>query len=264
MSGFSADWLALREPADARSRSAALAARFAGRVRRAVDLGSGTGANIRYLAPRLGAATEWLAVDGDPGLLDALVAPAGVTVRALRLDLAQALEALAFDGVDLVTASALLDLVSAAWLDRLAAACAAARTSVLFALSYDGRIEWSPADAADTLVREAVNRHQRRDKGFGSALGPAAVTAAAARLAAHGYQVERSRSDWLLGPADARLQQALVDGWLAAALEIAPAERRTLVAWADRRRAAIVHGITRLVVGHEDLAGWLAPAGSGR
>lgn len=260
MSRFAADWLALREPADARARSAALATRFAGGVRRAVDLASGTGANIRYLAPRLGGAAEWLAVDDDPALLEALVAPAGTAVRTLRLDLARSLETVSLRGCDLVSASALLDLVSTGWLDRLAAACSAARVAVLFALTYDGRIEWSPADAGDARVRELLNRHQRRDKGFGPALGPEAPRAAAARFAAHGYQVECARSDWVLGRTDARLQQALVDGWLAAALEVAPAERAALAAWAERRRESAARGVTTLVVGHEDLAGWPARA----
>jgi hypothetical protein len=261
MSGFAADWLTLREPADARARSAALAARFAGGVRRAVDLATGTGANIRYLASRLGGPTEWLAVDDDPALLGAHVAPAGTSVRTLRLDLAQSLETVPLDGCDLVSASALLDLVSAAWLDRLAAACSAARVAVLFALTYDGRIEWSPPDAADALVRALVNRHQGGDKGFGSALGPEATAAAAARFAAHGYEIERARTDWVLGPPDARLQQALVDGWLAAALEVAPAERAALTAWAERRRASIARGAATLVVGHADLAGRPATRG---
>jgi len=256
MSGFPADWLALREPADARSRSAALAARFAGRVRRAVDLATGTGANIRYLAPRLDGATEWLAVDSDPALLDVVVAPAGATVRTLRLDLARALEALAFDGVDLVTASALLDLVSAAWLDRLVGACVAARVAVLFALTYDGRIEWSPADPEDERVRALVNSHQRRDKGFGPALGPAAAEAAAGALSRHGYTVGRARADWVLGPAEATLQAALVDGWLAAALEVAPEDTGTLAQWVGRRRAHLARANSTLRVGHEDLAAW--------
>lgn len=264
MSGFSADWLALREPADARARSAALAARFAAGVQRAADLATGTGANIRYLAPRLGGATEWLAVDDDPALLAAHVAPAGTSVRTLRLDLARSLEAVPLLGCDLVSASALLDLVSAGWLDRLVAACARARAAVLFALTYDGRIEWSPSDAADARVRELVNRHQRRDKGFGPALGPGAAAAAAARFAARGYGVERARSDWVLGPTDARLQQALVDGWLAAALEVAPAERAALTAWAERRRELAVRGAATLTVGHQDLAGWPLHTGAPR
>ena len=59
----------------------------------------------------------------------------------MPVDLARDLEA-ALDGpVDLVTTSALLDLVSDDWLERLAIEAAARRLPVYAALSYDGRIE---------------------------------------------------------------------------------------------------------------------------
>ena len=79
MKGFAGDWLALREPLDARSREPVLA----GELRdwlgsetplRCLDLACGTGANARYLAPRLGGRQEWRLVDHDRRLLDALPA----------------------------------------------------------------------------------------------------------------------------------------------------------------------------------------------
>ena len=55
---FTLDWLALREPVDHRSRSELALAGLrdwwrARRASRVVDLGCGTGSNLRYLAPRL-------------------------------------------------------------------------------------------------------------------------------------------------------------------------------------------------------------------
>jgi SAM-dependent methyltransferase len=258
MSAFTADWLALREPADAAARAGNLVAPFAGRTKRIVDLATGTGANIRYLAPRLGGVQDWLAVDRDPRLLADLVARPpvdGVRVRTLALDLATRLDELPLEGCDLVTASALLDLASADWLQRLVARCASAGAGVLFALTYDGRIEWSPAEPGDARVRELVNRHQRGDKGFGPAMGPSAAAEAVNRLTRLGYALEQARSDWLLGPGVAALQSALVDGWLAAALELVPDERGALEDWARRRRAHIAADASRLGVGHVDLAG---------
>src|SRR5690606_442811 len=173
MSGFSADWLTLREPLDAESRAQALSASFAARVRRStdgaleiVDLGAGTGANLRYLAPLFGGAQHWRLLDDDPALLDALarrtaewaeargarcardgarlaVEADGMTCRvdAERADLAGDVAALALPSRGIVTASALLDLVSAEWLEGLAASCRAANASALFALTYDGRMQ---------------------------------------------------------------------------------------------------------------------------
>lgn len=263
MSGFTADWLALREPADAVARAGALVDPFVSRTaatRRIVDLGAGTGANLRYLAPRLGGVQEWLAVDFDAALLAALAArpaPAGARMRTLCLDLAHDLDALPLDRHDLVTAAALLDLVSASWLDQLAARCAAARADVLFALIYDGRIEWSPAEDGDARIRELVNAHQRTDKGFGPALGPAAGTEAERIFAGLGYRMRGARSDWVLGTESRALQAALVDGWVAAALEVAPREANALEAWRERRFAHLAAGASRLRVGHLDLAGEL-------
>jgi len=228
---------------------------FAGTARRIVDLASGTGANIRYLAPRLGGVLQWLAVDHDPRLLAALVPPAGAKVSTLRLDLARELDDLPLDGCDLVTASALLDLVSEPWLVRLAARCAEARAGVLFALTYDGRIEWSPQEDADELVRGLINRHQLGDKGFGPALGPRGAAAAVAGFNAAGYEMRAAPSDWDLGPEAPVLQSALIEGWIAAAAEIAPGEAEALGDWARRRRAHVAAGASRVRLGHVDLAG---------
>jgi hypothetical protein len=255
MSSFTAEWLALREPADAAARSAALAASFAGRATRVVDLASGTGSNIRYLARHLPGARRWLAVDRDRQLLTAASWPAGANVATLPLDLARALDDLPLENGELVTASALLDLVSESWLRRLAARCAESNAGVLFALTYDGRIEWSPADAADEHVRELFNRHQLGDKGFGPALGPRAAGKAQEVFEAHGYAMRAERSHWDLGAGSAALQAALIDGWASAAAELAPGEGEALREWAARRHARLAAGRSRLRVGHLDVAG---------
>lgn len=71
MNGFAADWLALREPVDAAARDPDLARRFAAilpRPARLADLGAGTGANARVLAPLIGGDQAWLLVEPDPVL----------------------------------------------------------------------------------------------------------------------------------------------------------------------------------------------------
>ena len=72
---FTADWLALREPVDHRSRAADLVAPVAEwwgsrPGQRVLDLGSGTGSNLRYLAPRLPGEQAWTLVDRDAALLE--------------------------------------------------------------------------------------------------------------------------------------------------------------------------------------------------
>ena len=288
MSEFSAEWLALREPADAAARSERLlqtvAARFALETNLTVlDVGAGTGSNARYLAERLHPQQQWLLVDHDPSLLieasqrlRAWGEARGLSVsrdegawrvegEGLAVTFATRLADLAdlsssselFLDRRLVTASALLDLVSAPWLESLASACRQAGATALFALTYDGRIHCSPEEPGDDEVRQLVNEHQRGDKGFGPALGPTACTVAAECFGALGYSVEREASDWHLEPHAGELQRQLIEGWSRAAVQMDPGRAAFIREWTDRRLAHVLEGHSRLVVGHEDLAVWL-------
>lgn len=282
---FDAGWLALREPFDHATRAGValppgVAVEVAGRapVVRVVDLGSGTGSNLRHLAPRLGARQHWRLVDHDAALLalvpqrladwaasrgwtsdrhDDGVRLAGdgrvVEVVTQAADLSADPAAIALHGVSLVTTSALLDLVSATWLERLVAHCVDHGCSVHWALSYDGRVVWSPADPDDAWVTTLLNRHQETDKGFGAALGPRAADCAQRLLAAAGRTVHAAPVDWRIGSDTAGLamQAALIDGWCDAACEVAPDEAPRVTAWAARRRARAA--ASTLTVGHRDL-----------
>jgi hypothetical protein len=289
--GFSADWLALRETADARSRSELLEARLVqewlarsdgARVPAApgrpvsaanaaepplcIDLGAGTGANVRHLAPRLPGAQRWRLLDADAGLL-AIARTRCANLRAADgapvaiscevLDLAHAPLVAPCAGASLVTASALLDLVSESWLTALAAAVAASNAIALFVLDYEGRRNCAPREPDDALAHQAFDQHQRRDKGFGPALGPTAAARAAAAFEALGYRTQRARSDWLLDAGDAELQRELLAGWWDAASEAGLRAPDTASAtWEARRLQHVARGASRLTIGHEDLLAW--------
>ncbi len=272
---FEPEWLALREPVDHRSRADAAMSLLvhawrAGGWSRVLDLGSGTGSNLRYLSPRLPGVRHWTLLDHDAALLAHAAAPDGAEVTCITGDLAVAgLEAIRESDADLVTASALLDLVSKDWLRALAAACRESGSAALFALTCDGAIQWQAAeddprpvdDPDDALVRRAFNAHQRRDKGLGPALGPMAGLTGETIFRGAGYRAWLLRSPWRLGPGDAPLARALVDGWEAAAAEQLgsapsdddPAGADRVRAWAERRRATIESGRFGLTVGHLDL-----------
>lgn len=256
---FSAEWLALREPYDKRARSAAVLDAVAAAVRdrdaiAVVDLACGTGSTLRALSPRLPAVQRWRLADNDLGLLAraaALANPPHLNVDAFPVDLARDLEA-ALDGpIEFVTTSALLDLVSHGWLDRLATECAARRLPVYAALTYDGLAALEPADPLDTAVIDAVNAHQRTDKGFGPALGPAAAAAAPERFKALGYGVTQAASDWVFGPKDTDIQTEVLTGWATAARETGmPID--DVITWLARRRDHIAAGVSSMRVGHVD------------
>lgn len=256
---FSGNWLALREPVDHRSRAEALLpllnAYLQSRNRhpiRIVDLGAGSGSNWRYLAPRLPGSADWLLVDHDAALL-AHAAASAPGVRTETQDLRADTLAPCIAGADLVTASALIDLCSAAWLQALADACATAGSALLIALTIDGRARFTPGDAQDAAVLTALRHDEQRDKGMGPALGPDAAAFLAHALQAHGYQITCRSSDWVLRPVDHALLAELLAGWHAAALRQMPAVKIKLNAWLARRLDAAAHDAVTLTVGHQDL-----------
>ena len=155
-----------------------------------------------------------------------------------------------------MTASALLDLVSESWLRELASHCRAHRAAALFALTYDGRLTFEPAEAEDALIRDLVNRHQRTDKGFGPALGPAAVAAAADLFRSMDYAVRIASSDWVLSRISApdELQDQLIEGWAEAAAAVAPDRAAAVDGWRSRRLDHVASGRSLVTVGHQDLA----------
>jgi hypothetical protein len=260
MSGFSGSWLALREPYDRRARSATVldaVAAWAGERSSVavVDLACGLGSTLRAVSQRLPGRQSWRLVDNDLSLLAraaGLAQPPELTVTAVPVDLARDLEA-AIDGpVELITTSALLDLVSHDWLDRLVTESAARRLPVYAALSYDGLATLDPVDPLDSAVIDAVNQHQRGDKGFGPALGPAAAAAAPGRFEAVGYTVVQGASDWVFGPKDAEIQTEVLTGWAVAAREIGSIAIGDIINWLARRRDHIAAGRSSMRVGHVD------------
>jgi hypothetical protein len=257
MSGFASEWLALREPADARARSGALLPEIEADVIRILDLGAGTGSNLRYLAPRLSRAQHWTLVDDDASLLASVDVPqivAPLEVERLKRDLAVELGSLPLAQIDLVTSSALFDLVSREWIARLAARCRDARVpAALFALNFDGVIAWTPEEPADPWIADLFREHMRGDKGFGPATGPGSVAALCEVFASAGYRIRTAQTPWRIGGEEQALQATLLEGYAEVAREMAPHRAGEIADWAARRRALIARGASRLVVGHQDV-----------
>ncbi len=282
-----ARWLKLREAADWTARSARLTHVIAGVVDghgplNVLDLGCGTGSNLRYLAERLPSPQHWLLVDRSVDLLalvrtrteawaiergyDVRSRPNGFVIRSNRFlchvdtrcqDLDTLSDETLFADRHLVTASALLDLVSDAWLDTLVTRCAKTGAAALLALTYDGRSTCEPPEPEDERVRLLFNEHQHRDKGLGGpAAGPDAVDSIERAFTRAGFEVRNEPSDWTIEPAEADFQRLLIEGWASAATEQEPESAPLIDGWRQRRLAHIDAGRSRVVVGHRDLAAW--------
>ena len=273
MSGFSPDWLSLREAADKRARNGELADNLRSWFLMrpsifVVDLGCGTGANLRATAPLLPDSQRWTLVDNDPVLLsaarDALCvwadrsAPSGdkltltkgtaqIEVTFLEADLATGLAPLLSGAApDLITASALFDLASAGVIGRFAAAAARSRAAVYATLSYNGRQGWTPRRPIDQQMLAAFHGHQMADKGLGIAAGPTAAIELSEALTAHGYSVTEGTSPWRLGAGDQALVTELATGFARAVRETRAVPAAEIDAWLALRHTAAE-------VGHTDI-----------
>jgi len=251
----SPEWLLLREPADAAARSAELTERLGRHLPAAGrlvihDLGGGSGAMGRWLAPRLRGPQHWVVHDRDAGLLELAVAdapgPGSVSIEARRSDITR-LRPGALANASLIVASALLDLLTTDELVRILRACAG--RAMLLALTVVGRVTLSPADALDACIGEAFNAHQRRD----GLLGPDAVAAAVGQLRGTGAEVVFRPSPWRLDAAHADLTAEWLCGWVAAACEQEPALAAEAGAYRDRRLAEAAAGLLAVTVDHADL-----------
>jgi SAM-dependent methyltransferase len=257
MSGFSTAWLDLREPADHAARSHYLVRQLAARIKpehglTVLDMGCGTGSNLRALAPSLSIhlplnpplslplEQSWILVDHDQMLLEEAARRAqglaAVKVQTVRADLSKGVAGLLQDfSPDLVTASAFFDLVSESWIGSFAEAVTATEAAFYTTLTYDGIEEWLPLHPLDGEVLKAFHAHQSGQKGFGAASGPEAVQNLVTAFGNRGYRVETARSDWNLTSSHASLIKALLDGQVKALRETGLMDERSITEWAEAR-----------------------------
>lgn len=282
--GFDGDWLELREPFDAAARDEGLARLLAQHLPaqrpHLLDLGAGTGSLTRWLGHYIRRPHGWTLADADPALMerafDETADAAGAMgwratfpskrtllvhtphgawrIEGVLTDLARAPDGLPLAAVHAVTCSALCDLVSEAWVGRLAAALAARRLPFYAALNVSGRERFIPPHPHDALVARGFGRDQRRDKGFGGpALGAAAPAAIAAAFAAQGYAVHRAPSPWVIHRRAGEMAGELALGHARAAALHERRERARILDWQEDRLDQAAALRLAVTVPHEDV-----------
>ena len=258
-------WLALREPADAAARALDLVAQV-GRRRPKTgrwvihDLGCGTGAMGRWLAPLLSGRQHWVLHDLDRDLLEVAAVEhpgraadgAAVSVEPQQSDITT-LHQRDLAGASLITASALLDVLTEDELAGLVSVFARARAPALLTLSVVGRVEMNPADPLDRRVAAAFDAHQRRATDRGRLLGPEAVAYAVKQFGQLGAEVVVRASPWRLGALQADLAEQWFTGWLAAACEQQVELAAEAAAYLDRRLLEARAGRLAVTVDHADV-----------
>lgn len=276
MTGFSAQWLALREPADHRARDIALQslvihdlerlARMRAGPLQLVDLGSGSGSNLRALAPLLPEHQHWTLVDYDPALLEAARAACiawadqviandtslkliktnkHITISFRCEDLSSNIGAVLAEPSDLITAAAFFDLVAEDWLERF---CGLLATPLYTVLTYNGIENWTPPEPSDAAMLKAFHAHQQTDKGFGAAAGPTAAGVMEKLLRARGFVVSSASSPWKLDANDHALIEQLATGSAGAVRDTGLVPQQEVDAWQRSRIQA-----STCEIGHTDL-----------
>jgi hypothetical protein len=255
-------WLAARVVADTAARAATLNALIPELISclikigdgadgiEIIDLGAGTGANQRWLAPRLPFRQRWVHLDHDPVISRSLPLPADTMI------IDGSVEALArlLDDHDgdrrLVTCSALLDVLTRAQLDAVCGALIDNQVPALLSLTVTGTLGVTPSHEDDQLLLDAFNDHQRR----ASRAGPEATSLASRELQAGGFRVLCQETPWELTAASDR---AFVEQVLLERLDAAVAQDRVLAPsaaqWFELRRAQLAVGILRIDIGHCDI-----------
>jgi hypothetical protein len=237
MTGFSAEWLSLRTPADDQARDKTLVTSLLNwvgdRQLRISDLGGGSGAAFRALSPILPQGQQWQVFDYD----SALLAGVGDGAETVVADLAASPEIAFKKSPELITAFAFFDLTSDEWIDRMAELIAAAGAALYAPLTYDGIETWHPAPPYESEALAAFNRDMQRDKGFGPALGANAAPKLADALRSRGYEVHTALSPWQLDRSQHDgMMDALANGGANALRDAMPPDE--LAKWRDGRLAA--------------------------
>jgi hypothetical protein len=289
MSGFSSDWLSLREPADHQARDKVLQTLVskhfdtghydADHPLRIIDIGCGTGSNLRALYDIFPRDQHWVLIDHDVHLLmqaraqlsewaDNIDKPAygesatnphsiveslsltrgknQIKVDFLIIDLAEKIEQVLSMPHDLVTCAAFFDLVSAAWIKRF---CAALTTPLYTVLTYNGDESWAPSNPNDQAILKAFHQHQQTEKGFGAATGPQATALLKAELSLAAFKIQLGLSPWRLKQSKNQfLIKELAEGIAHAVSQTGQVDAQVLNAWLAQQRQA-----SSCLIGHWDL-----------
>jgi hypothetical protein len=166
------------------------------------------------------------------------------------------LRAADLEGASLVTASALLDVLTASEAHAIVEACVGVGAPTLLSLSVTGEVELRPWDARDKLFETAFNAHQRRQVHDRRLLGRYGAPIVRGLFELAGWKVRTARTSWRIAHTEPRLLAEWFDGWTDAAEEQSPTLREAAAGYRGLRTSQLDRGELSAVVYHLDLLAW--------
>jgi len=255
-------WLAARAAADTSARAATIGTLLPELINylietvdrrdvlEIIDLGAGTGANQRWLAPRLPSRQRWVHLDHDPAISRWMPLSADTMIIDGSVEALGRLLASGNGDQRLVTSSALLDVLTAGEIDSMCQAVIDNQVPALFSLTVTGTLSLTPVDPRDQGLLEAFNDHQRR----AGRAGPHAATLTVNALRAGGFTVRTQETSWQLSvSSDPTFVEQLLQERLDAAVAHDPSLAAIATSWLELRRSQLALGILRIELGHCDI-----------
>jgi hypothetical protein len=257
-------WLAVRVAADTAARAATVSTLLPqlinyvgdlgspGDTVEIIDLGAGTGANQRWLAPRLPFRQRWIRLDHNPVISRSLPLPDETMIIDAGVEALDQLLTGSRSNRQLVTCSAVLDVLTTEQIEAVCHAVIENRVPAFFSLTVTGGLTLAPSNLDDQLLLAAFNDHQRR----AGRAGPDATALTVNVLRTAAFTVSTQQTLWQLtadtGPA---FVDQVLEERLAAAVAQDPAIAATAAAWLELRRAQLAAGLLSVDLDHCDVLG---------
>lgn len=266
------EWLNLRYDADCQSRNQRVQEQVLGQLKedtiRILDIGAGTGSNIRYLLTKLtNPKQQWILLDQEEDLLQnvkhhlAILADLQhqsdakfafhyegreISVEFLVGDLFSSKVEAYMKSSDLIVANAFFDLLSKSQLSSFMSMLKANEQLLLATINYTGTTFSVHHSKQDDIWIERYHQHMKRPSLSGSSTGPDCINEMTRIIQDHGLRYVAGPSDWVLDLKEP-LIQGIFDFMEAAFLDMGmPIEEFNN--WRTSKREG------ELVIHHSDLA----------
>ena len=281
---FGLTWITEREFYDKKSRSDLLnreLKKYSASINKAIDLGCGTGAFLRWCIAQELFFHEVKLIDYDQRLLNSVYTNFKIflkgtsyilkklnsrkylitnssslkemTIASFKKNILNSLEEI--NEHDLVSLSALSDLLSKNLIRKLFSKIAQNKY-IYFSLCFNGKIKWSPTNEFDKYMENNFNKHQLQDKGFGIALGKNSPEYIELTAKKKSYTCMKKDSSWRIGSTTERdklFQKRYLKIMLNTLKKDTITDKNILKSWYLKRMQKIKLTSSKLVVGHSDI-----------